>query len=212
MPAKSHNHKSTLLVTIIILILSSNLVTINRLPGQTAIPGGGGGAPSDYLSSKRDSTDNLISIERRVAVLESTKADLEVWVTIFVTIVTLLIALNIGLSVWQVGSIARREVESSIKEYDEKFQGVLSSGAKAIDEKFSSYEEKLKLINHKLTDLQPKLQNDLDTISKKLTEVKSEADNLLSKFKTDSESIKKNILSEIENYYLKQIQSLDSKK
>ena len=48
------------------------------------------------------------SLETRIAVLEASVRDFSALATIFVGIVSLLVVANVGLSVWQVGSLAQR--------------------------------------------------------------------------------------------------------
>lgn len=158
-----------------------------------------------------DPSSEKFALEKRVSVLESTKQDLTLWITIFVTMVTILIALNVGLSVWQVGGIARREVELRIKEFDDQFNGILSKDAQTIDEQIKAYESKLLALGEKLENCDTISTKKLSQMDETLAAFRNEADAIRSKFLTDSENLKENTLTEIENYYLKKIQDLDSK-
>jgi hypothetical protein len=171
----------------------------------------------DYFDATGEETVSVqerkmyLDFERRLAVLESTKQNMSIWIEIFVATATLLILLNIGLSVWQVGSIARREVETSIKEYDEKFDGFLTSGVEIINKKLADYDSKLEALKEKINELNLKAGKNLDLTNEKISAFRKEADGLLEKFRTESQDIKSNILNELQAYHSKQMQALAEK-
>lgn len=149
--------------------------------------------------------------ERRLAVLESAKQDMKIWITIFVATVTLLTGLNIGLSVLQVGSIARREVENSIKEYDEKFDGFLTGGTETINKKLADYDSRLETIKEKTSELNLNVEKSIDLIDERINAFRKDADNILDKFRTESQNVKLSVLNELQTYHSKQMQILMEK-
>lgn len=82
----------------------------------------------------------LQELERRIFALESAKQDLSAWASIFIGGITLLALANVGLSVWQVGSIARNEVGKAVTIYDQKFSGFLIREEKDMAERLSNFE------------------------------------------------------------------------
>lgn len=156
-------------------------------------------------------TEEYSDIEKRLAVLESAKQDTEVWVDILLAMVTLLIALNIGLSIWQVGSIARREVENGIKEYDEKFNRFLTDKGEDINKKLADYDSRLETIKEKTSELNLNVEKNIDLIDERINAFRKDADNILDKFRTESQNVKLSVLNELQTYHSKQMQILMEK-
>ncbi len=105
---------------------------------------GGGGAGD--VSQAAD----LARLGQRIAILESGRQDLSAWASIFVGILALLAAANVGLSIWQVGSIARNEVEKLSGEYAKQFVRFLQHGQSEISAKLKEYEAQTSDLAHQI--------------------------------------------------------------
>lgn len=83
------------------------------------------------------------ALDTRVAVLEGSLRDFSALATVFVAIVSMLVVANVGLSVWQVGSLAQREVETAINKYDAQFHGFLTQRKDLIERRLTEYRDTL---------------------------------------------------------------------
>jgi hypothetical protein len=92
-------------------------------------------------------------LQKRIAILEASRADLSVWATIFVGVVALLVAANVGLSVWQVGSIARKEADAVIDDYNKRFAGFLTSGEQEIQKSLDRYQSTIDGLSRRMDEL-----------------------------------------------------------
>jgi hypothetical protein len=109
--------------------------------GAAGIGGGGVGVPPTALFGGTPvDAAQLRDLDRRIFALESAKQDLSAWASIFIGGITLLALANVGLSVWQVGSIARNEVGKAVTSYDQKFSGFLIREERDMAERFSNFE------------------------------------------------------------------------
>ncbi|HZF08776.1 MAG TPA: hypothetical protein VFE33_08310 [Thermoanaerobaculia bacterium] len=97
-------------------------------------------------------------LETRLAVLEAGRNDLSAWATLFVGVVTLLVAANIGLSIWQVGSLARKEADAIIAEYNAQFSGFLTRGQHTIVERLAQYEEGVSELSRRLEEISARIE------------------------------------------------------
>ena len=139
-------------------------------------------------------------IEKRVTALESSKQDLSMWITIFVTSVILVIGINIGLSVWQVGSIAQREAEDYMKEYEKSFQHLINDTISQIDDKITNYKDKLDELEKKVYELSPQFESDIERSEDAIKNLASSAEKILKEFKDETQEIKLNVMDEIEKW------------
>jgi hypothetical protein len=173
-------------------------------------PGGAGFTPETdvYVSTDRSALEehSESEIDKRLLVLESSRADVGVWIKLFIATVTILITINIGLSVWQVGSIARREVENRIQEYDIKFGGFLSSREKYFDEKIASYETRLNMLLEKINKLETKSESNIDIANGKIGEFKSQIQSVLNNFREEAQEIRVAVLSDLEKWRTRRMQ------
>jgi hypothetical protein len=112
--------------------------------------------------------------ERRIFALESAKQDLSAWASIFIGGITLLAVANVGLSVWQVGSIARSEVGKAVVDYDQKFSGFLLREEKNLAERLSRFESAIS----ELSKQREALSELLATYSTDASRAASEADRI----------------------------------
>jgi hypothetical protein len=97
-------------------------------------------------------------LETRLAVMEAGRNDLSAWATLFVGVVTLLVAANIGLSIWQVGSLARKEADAIIAEYNAQFSGFLTRGQHTIVERLAQYEESVLELSRRLDEISARIE------------------------------------------------------
>jgi acetyl-CoA carboxylase carboxyltransferase component len=102
--------------------------------------------------------EEIGKLETRLAVLEAGRNDLSAWATLFVGVVTLLVAANIGLSIWQVGSLARKEADAIIAEYNAQFSGFLTHGQQTIIERLAQYEESVSELSRRLDEIAEKIE------------------------------------------------------
>jgi len=156
-------------------------------------------------SEKDDSFESTRKLESRIAVLESTKQDMSVWITIFATSVILIITLNIGLSVWQVGSIAHREAEDYMREYEKQFENVIQDTIKQIDQKVESYETSLDAIIIKINELGPRFESSIEKTEDAIRNFASFSEKALAEFKEETSKAKQNIINEMEKWQEKMI-------
>jgi hypothetical protein len=105
--------------------------------------------PATLQQDRRETAD----LETRLAVLEATRQDLSAWATILIGVVTLLLAANVGLSIWQVGSIARKEADAIIADYNVRFSGFMTSGQRTITETLTHYEGAISELSRRLDEM-----------------------------------------------------------
>jgi len=110
----------------------------------------GFGTIREPAKARPQSTQEVGDLSTRLAVLEASTRDSSAWATILVGVVTLLVAANIGLSVWQVGSMARKEAEAIIVDYNKQFSGFLTRGQHTIAETLAHYEESISDMSRRL--------------------------------------------------------------
>jgi uncharacterized small protein (DUF1192 family) len=117
-----------------------------------------GGSSSPPVTSPPADSEEIGKLESRLAVLEAGRNDLSAWATLFVGVVTLLVAANIGLSIWQVGSLARKEADAIITEYNAQFSGFLASGQHTIVERLALYEESVSELSRRLDEISARIE------------------------------------------------------
>ena len=103
--------------------------------------------------------------------LEGSIQDSSAVATVFVFIVGLLVAANAGLSVWQVGSLAQKEVETAIAKYDDQFHGFLSQRKDLIAEKLTHYSDSVSSVSRQIHDVSMIVQGHEDFVSETVTSI-----------------------------------------
>ena len=110
------------------------------------------GTNSDAVATNSDATapaappasvEEVRRFEQRLVALESERHDLSTWATIFIGSISLLALANVGLSVWQVGSIARHEVGKAVTDYDQRFSGFLVQEQGTIEKRLAEFDTAL---------------------------------------------------------------------
>jgi hypothetical protein len=122
-----------------------------------------------------ESTQEVGDLSGRLAALEASTRDSSAWATILVGVVTLLVAGNIGLSVWQVGSIARKEAEAIIVDYNEQFSGFLTRGQHTIAETLARYEESISDLSRRLDAISARIERYAAETSSAKSDIQREA-------------------------------------
>jgi hypothetical protein len=145
--------------------------------------------------------DHIGDLVKRVDILEAVKASLQAWITILIVTITALASANVGLSVWQVGSITRREVENSLKDYDNKFKEIIEKTYRDIDERLSSCGITTKNIAELAKKIEADLGKDNDRIVTAIREIQNEGNGLLEKIKAEGTIIKNNMMNELADYH-----------
>ena len=122
------------------------------------------------------------------------------WITLFVASVIFVFGINIGLSVWQVGSIAQREAEDYMKEYEKSFQHLINDTISQIDDKITNYKDKLDELEKKVYELSPQFESDIERSEDAIKNLASSAEKILKEFKDETQEIKLNVMDEIEKW------------
>ena len=141
-------------LSIFITVLPFGAQTFGGARPQRAVnppPSGRVEFRNDTQFSNRQYDDE--ELKKRIAILEASCADLGVWATIFVGVVALLVAANVGLSVWQVGSIARKEADGVIDQYNKRFAGFLTSGEQEIQKTLDRYQSTIDALSQRMDEL-----------------------------------------------------------
>lgn len=111
------------------------------------------------------------SLEKRISVLEGRLQDASAVATVFVFVVGILVAANAGLSVWQVGSLAQKEVETAIAKYDDQFHGFLSQRKDQIAERLTRYGESVSSVSRQIHEVSMLVQGHEDFVSETINSV-----------------------------------------
>lgn len=127
----SRRSKIVIRLSIFTTVLLFGAQTFGRARPQHAVkPPSSGRAEfridAQYSSRQYDDEE----LQKRIAILEASRADLGVWATIFIGVVALLTAANV--SVWRVGSNPRKEADRVIDQYNKRFAGFLTSAEQEI--------------------------------------------------------------------------------
>lgn len=142
-------------------------------------------------SSLQNNPDHLLNqidlqeLETKILVLESFKDDISNWVEIFLVMIVTVLSLNVGVSVWQVGNIARKEVENYTKQFDDDYNRMIQNTNAAIDKKVAELKERIKEIETKIEEKEKGFQEIFNRIK--------EEERLFTAQKTDA-------LNELESY------------
>lgn len=114
--------------------------------------------PTRSDSQPQQGNVEMQDLNRRIGTVESARQDLSAWATMFVGVVTLLVLVNVSLSVWQVGSLARKEVDEVIAQYNKQFSGFLKGGKDAIAKKLAEYETRVSDLSQRLEHIPSSVQ------------------------------------------------------
>jgi len=109
----------------------------------------GGGAPPTPGTNRVE----IQELNLRISALESSRQDLSAWATIFIGIASLLILANVSLSVWQVGSLAQKEVDKVIAQYNEQFGGFLSHRENTVKDRLNEYDKMISDLSDRINDI-----------------------------------------------------------
>jgi hypothetical protein len=144
------------------------------------------GPPSQPLEEKVE----IQQLNLRIAALEASRQDLSAWATILIGIVTLLVLTNVGLSIWQVGSLARKEVDEVIAQYDKQFSGFLTRGESTIAEKLEQYGEMISDLSGRMNDIAVSVQQYAITASTAMAAMQREASQAIVKLQAEGERLR----------------------
>ena len=145
--------------------------------------------------------DHFRDINKRVDVLEAVKASLQSWITILIFTITILASANVGLSVWQVSSITRREVENSLKDYDVRFQEIIQRTHDDIENILSSYGRATQNIADLAKKVEDEIDKDKNILEATIRDIQNEGNGLLEKIKAEGTIIKNNLMNELDDYH-----------
>lgn len=109
--------------------------------------------PPYPMSNSAHEIPQVHELDKRIAMLESARQDLSAWATIFVSIVAVLLAANVTLSVLQVRTLARKEAEKAIIQYDKQFNGFLMRGQDTIADKLGQYEASIAELTRRIREI-----------------------------------------------------------
>jgi hypothetical protein len=184
-------------------------------------PGKSGSTPPNSANAPVDPPSRLVraqagpvldrSVETRLAVLESAKGEVQVWVAILIGVVVLLLAANVGMSVWQVGSMARKEVDENLREFDGRFRGVVDKNIGAITQAISVYESRLEALTRSVQEANGRTNSQIESIQKKTQEFSAAAAEVIAAIGQDAERVKTAALQDLRQYYEAQILDLAQK-
>ena len=137
-------------VATILIILATTLTLSARPAWGITRP-----APTTAKPGKPEplSQEELNNLKTRLYALEMGRQDLSAWATIFVVFVALLLAANLGVSVFQARTLARQEVEKIIAGYNAQFSGFLVQGQEKLAARLRTYEEGLDRLSEQIKQL-----------------------------------------------------------
>jgi hypothetical protein len=150
----------------------------------------------DYLDGER-----YTELVKRIDVLEAVKASLQSWITILIFTITVLASANIGLSVWQVGSITRKEVENSLKDYNSRFEEMINNMYKDIEGKLSNYGRTAKDIIEEVRKIENEIDIDKSELTTSIADIKNKGDVILEKIKVEGEIMKNDLVSKLTDHH-----------
>ena len=166
---------------------------------------GGGGNGGD-----RQPPDDA-ELRSRVASLEAGRQDLSAWATMLVGIVAVLFAANVGLSVWQVGSISRREADNVIGEYDRRFNGFLTTGEETIREALAHSEQRFSELSARIKDVSASVESVSPVAREALAAVHAEIHAAVERFHAEGEQLRTRVERELQEYHAAQLQNLEKR-
>lgn len=174
---------------------------------STTNPGGGITIdnPNPNPSGFQYNNNRYQRLDRRIEILEHSRDDLNSWVMIFVTSVTILIALNIGISVWQIGSIARKEVSQHIDGLQEEINALLEQNEKGFETKISEFQNNLSSIISKIESLEKKSGDYVEESDNRIKALQNELTAMIDKFRKEAGEIKSMAQTELETWYSKKM-------
>jgi hypothetical protein len=141
------------------------------LPSQSSLGNSAPGIRSYPIAGTTPVDPTESPLERRIAMLEGSVQDSSAIATVFVFVVGLLVAANAGLSVWQVGSLAQKEVDAAIGRYDDQFHGFLSQRKDLIAERLTRYGDSVSSVSRQVHDVSQIVQGHEDFVSETITSI-----------------------------------------
>lgn len=167
-----------------------------RSGGISGISGGGFGS-----SSYSDCTEELKVYENRIQNLESTREDIGSWIKIFITSVSIMIALNIGISVLQVGGIAKKEVNDRLEGLREQINDMVAESEREFNSKVEDFNKLLDSMSEKVDLLEGKSKTNVDEVQHDMKNLKEELEDMLKIFKFETNLLKEGSESKIEKWF-----------
>jgi F0F1-type ATP synthase membrane subunit b/b' len=143
--------------------------------------------------------------------LEAGRQDLGTWASLLVGVVTLLLAANVGLSVWQVGSMARREATGAIEEYDRRFNGFLTKGEDMIRVALETNERRIAELSRRLSELSARFDKHSEVARETIAELTNEAERIFERARLDSERARAELERELSEYWTTKVRDLDER-
>jgi hypothetical protein len=168
---------------------------------RTGNPPNSSGDVGPRLIRSEPVTASERSVETRLAVLESAKADVQIWIAILIAVVVLLLAANVGLSVWQVGSIARKEVDENLSEFDMKFSGVVDKNIGTITQAISVYESRIEALSKSVQEANARTDDKVAAIQKATQELNTAGAEVRSTVIQEAERLKAAALHELKEHH-----------
>jgi len=110
----------------------------------------------------------------------------QIWAAVLVGIVVLLLAANVGLSVWQVSGMARKEVDENLRNFDMKFSGVIDKSIGSITQAISMYESRLDALTKSVQAASGRTDLQTEAIRKKAEDFKAAGNEVLTKIAGNS--------------------------
>src|ERR1035437_2774527 len=132
----------------------------------------------------------ISSVETRLAVLEAAKSDVQVWAAVLIGVVLVLRAANVGLSVWQVGGMARKEVDDNLRDFDSKFSGVVNTSIGSVAQAIADYESRLQGLTRSVQQRETRIDGQIDELDKQIGELQSAAAKTLQMVRQDAEQLR----------------------
>ena len=168
----------------------------NESTDHPASTGQSGTPPGLSRSSvERPVNEDLRGIEARINALEAGRTDLSAWATLFIGIVTVILAANIALSAAQVSSLAHREVAKLISKYDSQFSGFLTENEQTVTAKLEDYERMIKEISERLVENSAAVRRYAADTSQTAKEIQEQSARTIEQLRAEGERLRDTLRS-----------------
>jgi hypothetical protein len=138
-------------------------------------------------------SDNDQAISYRIAALEAGRQDLSAWATLLGCVISMILAANVGLSVWQVRNLTQIQVDKLRTKYDKQFSGFLTHSQENLAAKIADYETNIAELTSAIDNMTPMFDGYITETAATVAKMHREIELALERLRKESEIIRQSI-------------------